>query len=56
MFPERLAAPDIRSGLFERISDAHLDVPLFWQCWKLDTALVRNITGAVVAAAAEGLV
>lgn len=56
MFPERLAAPDIRSGSFELITGAHLDVPLFWQCWKLDTALVRNITGAVVAAAAEGLV
>lgn len=52
MFPEMLAAPDIAAGSFVRISDAHLDIPLFWQCWKLDSHLVRTITAAIAAAAA----
>ena len=54
MFPERPAAVDIASGVFVRICDVHLDVPLFWQCWKLDSALVRSVTDAIVAAAADG--
>lgn len=56
MFPERLAAPEIATGEFVRICDVYLDVPLFWQCWKLDSALVRTITDAVVAAAGDGRV
>lgn len=51
MFPEALAAPEIASGTFVRICDVHLDVPLFWQCWKLDSPLVHAITGAVSSAA-----
>jgi LysR family transcriptional regulator (chromosome initiation inhibitor) len=30
-----------------RVSGAHLDVPLFWQCWKLDSPIVGRITDAV---------
>ncbi len=30
MFPDRLAAPYLADGSFVRISDVHLDVPLFW--------------------------
>lgn len=56
MFPEQLAAVDIDNGVFVRICDVNLDVPLFWQCWKLDSELVRTITGAVVAAASDGRV
>ena len=52
MFPEALAGPEIESGAFVRICDVHLDVPLFWQCWKLDSVLVGRITTAVAAAAA----
>ena len=51
MFPEALAAPEIASGAFARICDVHLDVPLFWQCWKLDSPLVHAVTGAVSSAA-----
>ena len=51
MFPEALAAPEIEAGSFVRICDVHLDVPLFWQCWKLDSALVESITTAVAEAA-----
>ena len=38
-----------RSDVKERIAD----VPLFWQCWKLDSQLVASITDAVRSAAAE---
>jgi LysR family transcriptional regulator, chromosome initiation inhibitor len=48
MFPASLAAPAIADGSFVRVSDAHLDVPLFWQCWKLDSPIVGNITDAVL--------
>lgn len=54
MFPESLAAPAIADGLVTRICDVHLDVPLFWQCWKLDSPLVHTITDAV-RSAADGL-
>jgi len=54
MFPQSLADPDIADGVFARICDVHLDVPLFWQCWKLDSPLVHAITDAV-RSSAEGL-
>jgi LysR family transcriptional regulator (chromosome initiation inhibitor) len=47
MFPESLAAPGLADGSFVQVVDAHLDVPLFWQCWKLDSPLVGAITEAV---------
>jgi LysR family transcriptional regulator (chromosome initiation inhibitor) len=53
MFPETLAAPELADGSFVRVADAHLDVPLFWQCWKLDSPLVDAITEAVQSAAAK---
>jgi LysR family transcriptional regulator (chromosome initiation inhibitor) len=52
MFPEQLAAPELAEGVFVRVSDVHLDVPLFWQCWKLDSPIVGRITDAVRSAAA----
>lgn len=36
---------------FVPIIDQHLDVPLYWQCWKLDSDIVRQVTAAVDAAA-----
>ncbi|WP_370500437.1 LysR family transcriptional regulator ArgP [Mycolicibacterium sp. jd] len=36
---------------FVPIIDQHLDVPLFWQCWKLDSDIVRQVTAAVDSAA-----
>ena len=47
MFPDSLAAPHLADGPFVRISDVHLDVPLFWQCWKLDSPMVKAITDVV---------
>ncbi|WP_197377221.1 LysR family transcriptional regulator ArgP [Mycolicibacterium baixiangningiae] len=51
MYPEQLAAPHLADGSFVRIADVHLDVPLYWQCWKLDSPLVARVTGAVRSAA-----
>ncbi|WP_407937601.1 LysR family transcriptional regulator ArgP [Mycolicibacterium novocastrense] len=51
MFPEALARPQLDDGSFVRIARAHLDVPLFWQCWKLDSPIVGRVTEAVTAAA-----
>jgi LysR family transcriptional regulator (chromosome initiation inhibitor) len=53
MFPEKLAGPQLADGSFVRISNGHLDIPLFWQCWKLDSPMVKRITDAVRSAAAD---
>ncbi|MCP9272274.1 LysR family transcriptional regulator ArgP [Mycolicibacterium arenosum] len=55
MYPEQVAERAIADGAFVRVSDVHLDVPLFWQCWKIDSALVAEVTAAVEAAAAAKL-
>jgi LysR family transcriptional regulator (chromosome initiation inhibitor) len=52
MYPEQLAGPAVAEGSFVRISDAHLDVPLYWQCWKLDSPIIETVTNAVRSAAA----
>jgi LysR family transcriptional regulator, chromosome initiation inhibitor len=51
MYPDSLAAPHLHDGSFVRIADVHLDVPLYWQCWKLDSPMVKTITDAVSSAA-----
>ena len=53
MYPEQLAAPLVTDGSFVRIADVHLDVPLFWQCWKIDSPMVQKVSGAVTSAAAS---
>lgn len=55
MFPERLAASALADGSFVRVSDVHLDVPLYWQCWKLDSPLILEVTEAVKSAATEAI-
>ena len=51
MFPDSLAESRLREGSFVRISKTHLDVPLYWQCWKLDSPMVETITETVQMAA-----
>lgn len=46
MYPEQI----VEDG-FVPICDAYLDVPLYWQCWKLDSPLVDRVTEAVLTAA-----
>jgi LysR family transcriptional regulator, chromosome initiation inhibitor len=53
MYPDSLVAPHLVDGSFVRISDVHLDVPLYWQCWKLDSPIVDRITAAVRSAAQD---
>lgn len=52
MYPQELVNTDVESGALVRISEAHLDVPLYWQCWKLDSPIVGAVTGEIRAAAA----
>ncbi|GAB3229043.1 LysR family transcriptional regulator ArgP [Mycolicibacterium hippocampi] len=47
MYPEQLI-----DRSFVPITGQHLDVPLYWQCWKLDSSTVAQVTEAVRAAAA----
>ena len=53
MFPEQLAAAELANGSFVPITGAQVDVPLFWQCWKLDSPTLARITQAVRSAAAD---
>lgn len=46
MYPEELVDES-----FVPITEHRLDVPLFWQCWKLDSPLVTAVTDTVRAAA-----
>lgn len=48
MYPEQLIDES-----FDPITDHFLDVPLYWQCWKLDSSKVGRVTEAVRAAAAD---
>lgn len=50
MFPEPLEESD-----FVRIAEQHLDVPLYWQSWKLDSPTVAAVTAAVTTAASTRL-
>jgi len=51
MYPEYLAAQQLADGTFVQITSAYLDVPLFWQCWKLESPMIKTITDTVHAAA-----
>ena len=51
MYPEQLAAQALTNGTFVQITSAYLDVPLFWQCWKLESPMIKTITDTVHAAA-----
>jgi LysR family transcriptional regulator (chromosome initiation inhibitor) len=52
MYPEQSADTGIARGDFTRISSQHLDVPLYWQCWRLDSPTARRVTDAVQMASA----
>jgi LysR family transcriptional regulator, chromosome initiation inhibitor len=41
--PEQSAEPALADGSFVRVSDA----PLYWQCWKVNTPMVKTITVTV---------
>jgi len=52
LVPEPQLLPDLASGLLERLPGRdHVDVPLFWQRWRLDSPALSRLTDAVHAAA-----
>ncbi|HEY0470995.1 MAG TPA: LysR family transcriptional regulator ArgP [Kribbella sp.] len=56
MLEEELAEPDLAKGrLVEVAKGKYVDVPLYWQHWKLDSAVLNALTEAVLQAAADGL-
>jgi LysR family transcriptional regulator (chromosome initiation inhibitor) len=56
MLVDAQARDDVAAGkLVEIAPGRHVDVPLFWQHWKLGSALMDDLTSAVVASAAEWL-
>ena len=56
MLVDAQAREDVAAGrLVEIAPGRHVDVPLFWQHWRLGSALMEDLTDAVVAAAAQWL-
>jgi LysR family transcriptional regulator (chromosome initiation inhibitor) len=53
MYPEQLAALALTNGTFVQVASSYLDVPLFWQCWKIDSPMIKTITDTVEAAATK---
>ena len=53
LMPEQLAGPDLAARRVVRLAPDHqLDVPLYWQHWKLNSTVLGALTTAVRAAAA----
>ena len=56
MVPEQVALPDIEAGRYRPlIPGRHLDVPLYWQYWRIGSSVLGELTRAVQAAAANCL-
>ncbi len=55
MLPEPQARAGLASGQLVRLSGDVLDVPLFWQRWRLDSARLTTLTDAVREAAGRHL-
>jgi LysR family transcriptional regulator, chromosome initiation inhibitor len=55
MLPELQAHADLAAGRLVRLSPDALDVPLYWQRWRLDSPRLTVLTGAVRAAARRHL-
>jgi LysR family transcriptional regulator (chromosome initiation inhibitor) len=56
MVPEQLAEDGIAASRFVEIAPGrHLDVPLYWQSWRLESTALAALTGAVQTAAAAAL-
>jgi LysR family transcriptional regulator, chromosome initiation inhibitor len=55
MLPEPQAAPGLAAGTLERLPGDVIDVPLYWQRWRLESQRLRQLTDAVRRAAGEQL-
>ena len=55
MLPEPQASADLAAGRLVRLSPDVIDVPLYWQRWRLDSPKLAALSAAVAAAAARHL-
>jgi LysR family transcriptional regulator (chromosome initiation inhibitor) len=56
LVPEQIARPDIAAGVYTELTPGrHLDVPLYWQYWRMESAALTSLTQAVRAEAARAL-
>ena len=55
LLPESQARTDLASGVLVRLSADVIDIPLYWQRWRLDSPKLAALTAAVRAAAARHL-
>lgn len=55
MVPQPHAAPRLAAGALVLVDDAALDVPLYWQHWRLDAPTLADLTTRVAAAARHAL-
>ncbi|NUT20974.1 MAG: LysR family transcriptional regulator ArgP [Hamadaea sp.] len=55
LMPEHLATAELAAGQVIRLSGRHLDVPLYWQHWRLESAALAALTAAVRDAARASL-
>ncbi len=56
MMPEQIAREDIAAGrVVDLAPGRHLDIPLHWQYWRMESAVLTALTTAVKAVAAEAL-
>ncbi|MEU4559752.1 LysR family transcriptional regulator ArgP [Actinoplanes sp. NPDC023936] len=56
MVPEQHARPHLATGGYVEIAPGrHLDVPLYWQRWKIESEILETLTAAVRTAAARSL-
>jgi LysR family transcriptional regulator (chromosome initiation inhibitor) len=55
MLPELQARADLAAGRLLRLSSDVIDVPLYWQRWRLDSLRLGMLTGAVRTAARRHL-
>ncbi|BCJ42820.1 putative transcriptional regulator, LysR family protein [Actinoplanes ianthinogenes] len=54
--PEQNAEPLLASGQYVQIFPGeHLDIPLYWQYWRIESALLNELTAAVRTAAVTAL-
>lgn len=53
MMPEQMARVDLAAGRYVDLTDGtrHLDVPLYWQYWRLESTVLHALTQAVREAA-----
>lgn len=55
LVPEHQSKPALKEGRLVRLSGSPVDVPLFWQRWKLRSPLLERIEEAVVTSARAAL-